>query len=82
MQLLRKSNTKVATAFGCSQNWDHLLLYEVIAKKDKQSQLLIGCGVLHARFSCYFGFQNLHGIDLKLRPNKIAATYLSTKEFN
>lgn len=59
------------------KNWDHLLLYEVVANKDKQSQIVdLGCGeCCTLDFLAALGFQNLHGIDLKLAPNKIAANY-------
>lgn len=59
------------------KNWDHLLLYEAIAKKDKQSRIVdLGCGeCCTLDFLAALGFKNLHGIDLKLEPNKIAATY-------
>lgn len=59
------------------KNWDHSLLYEVVANKDKQSQIVdLGCGEgCTLDFLAALGFKNLHGIDLKLVPDKIAVNY-------
>lgn len=59
------------------KNWDHSLLYEVVAKNDKQSQIVdLGCGeCCTLDFLAALGFKNLHGIDLKLAPEKTAIDY-------
>lgn len=63
--------------FDIYKNWDHLLIYEVIANKDRQSLIIdLGCGeCCTLNFLSALGFQNLHGIDLKILPNKMSTTY-------
>lgn len=59
------------------KNWDHLLLYEVIGKKDKQALIVdLGCGeCCTLDFLDALGFKNLHGVDLKVEPKKENLSY-------
>lgn len=53
------------------KNWDHLLLYDDILTKDKQSSIVdLGCGeCCTLNFLAALGFKNLYGIDLKIEAN-------------
>lgn len=55
------------------KNWDHLLLYEVMATQDKQSLMVdLGCGeCCTLDFLSALGFKNLHGVDLKVEPRGV-----------
>ncbi|GAA6624062.1 class I SAM-dependent methyltransferase [Scytonema sp. NUACC26] len=63
--------------FDVYKNWDHLLISEVIANKDRQSLIIdLGCGeCCTLNFLSALGFQNLYGIDLKILPDRKSTAY-------
>jgi hypothetical protein len=63
--------------FDAYKNWDHSLISQVIANKDKQSLIIdLGCGeCCTLNFLSALGFQNLHGIDLEILPERKSSNY-------
>ncbi|MUG93359.1 methyltransferase domain-containing protein [Scytonema sp. UIC 10036] len=63
--------------FDIYKNWDHLLISELIVNKDRHSFIIdLGCGeCCTLNFLSALGFQNLHGIDLKILPNRMSTAY-------
>lgn len=59
------------------KNWDQKLLYDTIGTINLESTILdLGYGdCCTLDFLAALGFKNLHGIDLKLKPNKVGVPY-------
>lgn len=68
-QTLRNQN--LPTPFTVQKNWDQWLLAQCLSRRDRQSTIIdLGCGdCCTLEFLAALGFQNLHGIDLTIKPS-------------
>lgn len=59
------------------KNWDHALLYDLIHHQERFASIIdLGCGdCCTLDFLAGMGFNNLHGIDLQLKPKNKNAAY-------